>query len=710
MNEIFKSTRRDFLRLGTLAGAGLVIGIRLGRTTAAAAEGGARPLAPNAFLSIDATGQVTIWVARTELGQGVRTSLPMLVAEELDADWSLIRIVQADAHPTKYGPMTTGGSTSIRQSFLPLRKAGAAAREMLLDAAAKTWQVERATCRADNGAVLHVPTGRRLKYGELAEAAAALPVPADPPLRDPKDFRFIGRGRPRLDVPAKVDGSARFGLDLRIPGQRFAAIARSPVIGGKAKSVEDGAAKAVRGVRQVVTVPTGVAVVADSTWAAFQGRDALKVIWDEGPNATLDGAGIRRMFEEKARGEAVVGRADGDVTQALAGAARRLEAVYELPFQAHVPMEPPNCIAHVLPDRCEVWAPVQTPQWLQGQAAQSLGLKPEQVIVHVALSGGGFGRRLLFDYALEAIEVSRAAGGPVQVVWSREDDVRHSNYRPASRHHLAAGLDGEDRLGAFSHRLTGPSISNQLFGAPIQPKDFDAMEGAADFPYRLDNFRFDFVLANTPVPVTWWRSVYHSQNPFAQESFLDEVAAAAKQAPFEFRRRLLPEGSRLRRVLELAAAKAGWGKTLPAGHGRGIACQACYDSYNAQVAEVSVDQEGKLRVHRVVTAVDCGIAVNPDAVVAQMEGVVAFALSAVLKDAITLQNGRVEQGNYDDFRIIRMDEMPAVEVVLVPSTESPGGIGEVGVAALAPAVANAIFAATGRRLRRLPIRPADLRG
>ena len=701
--------RREFIQISVVAGTGLALGVQVVPAWLAA-EDKAAVFAPSQWLRIDRQGLVTVTVHRTELGQGPRTALPQIVAEELEADWQMIRIVQADAD-AKYGSMTTGGSTSIRQNWMPLRKAGAAAREMLITAAAQVWGVDRATCKAEKGAVVHVPTGRRLPYGELVEAAAKVPVPENPPLKDPKDFHLVGTAPPRIDLPDKVNGKAVFGFDTRVPGMLVAAIARCPVFGGKAKSFDAGKATAVPGVKQVVPISTGVAVLADSAWAAFQGRDALAVTWDEGPDANLDSAGIRAMFVEKSKGAAEAFRRDGDAAKALAEAVKKLEAVYEVPFVAHAPMEPQNCVAAVRPDGCEIWAPSQTPQWARRTAAQILGLPEEKVTVHVTLVGGGFGRRLMDDYVREAVEVSKAVGKPVQVVWSREDDMRHDFYRPASYHCVQAGLDAEGKLTAWSHRVVAPSITIQLFGPEARGDEpIDAVDGAADLAYQVPNILVDYAMANTAVPIGWWRSVYNSQNPFVNESFLDEIAHAAGKDPLEFRRQLLPPDSRLRGVLELAAAKAGWGSPLPKGKGRGIAAHSCFGSWVADVAEVAVDAGGRVRVERVVCAIDCGQAVNPSIIASQLDGAVAFALTAALKSEITIEKGRAKQTDFVGFPLLRLDEMPAVEVHIVPSREAPGGVGEPGVPPVAPAVANAVFAATGKRVRRMPIRPSDLLG
>jgi isoquinoline 1-oxidoreductase subunit beta len=700
-------TRRDFMQVVAVAGGGFALAVHLPLGDSLfAAEPAPVHFVPNFWLQIDSDGIVTITVHRSELGQGARTALPMIVAEELDADWSKVRITQALADD-KYGSMTTGGSTSVRTSWDRLRQAGAAAREMLVDAAATTWKVERASCQAEQGTVVHVPTGRRLGYGALAATAATLPVPEKPPLKDPRNFRILGQRLARLDVPEKVDGSAVFGMDLTLPGMLIATVARCPVFGGRVKSFDAVRARAVPGVRHVLEVPSGVAVLADTTWAAFQAREALRVEWDEGAAATLDSAAIRTTLAAKLDDAATAVRHDGDVAAALSGAAQRLDATYELPFLAHAPMEPMNCTAHVQAGAAEIWAPSQAPQWAQRAVAGALGLPLEKVIVHIPLVGGAFGRRLMFDFAVEAAQVAQAAGVPVKVVWSREDDMRHDFYRPASLHRVAAGLDATGKVVAWSHRIAAPSISAQTFPDQKQEEP-DAVDGAAQLPYDIPSVLVDYVMANTAVPVGWWRSVYNTQNAFVNECFVDEVAVAAGVDPLEFRRRSLPAGSRLRHVLELAAEKAGWGTPLPAGRFRGIACHACFGSFVAEVAEVSVSAAGETRVHRVVCAIDAGPIVNPDTIEAQVEGAIALTLGATLHGEITLANGRVQQDNFDSFPMLNASEMPAVEVHIVPSQDVQGGIGEPPLPPLAPAVCNAIFAATGKRVRRLPVRAADV--
>jgi isoquinoline 1-oxidoreductase beta subunit len=710
MRDSLNLTRRDFIKVVSVAGGGLALGFYLPAEDDARATQPSDAFTPNAWLRVDTNGDTTITVARAELGQGVRTALPMIVAEELEADWQKVRLEFALAHPDKYGDMTTGGSTSVRRSYETLRKAGATAREMLISAAAQTWEVDRSACRAEKGAVIHTPSERNLSYAQLVEKAAKLPVPANVTLKDPKDFRLLGKSLPRLDTPEKVHGSAVFGIDVKLPDMLIATVAHCPVFGGKAKSFDARAAQAIKGVRQVVEIPTGIAVVADSTYAALQGYEALAVVWDEGAHADLSSASIHAMFEQKSQSEGKPVRQEGDAVAALASAVRKLEAIYELPFLAHAPMEPMNCVAHVQSDRAEIWVPTQSPQWTQSEVAGALALPQEKVTVHSTLVGGGFGRRLMPDFAVEAAQIAKAARAPVKMMWTREEDMQHDFYRPASYHRMTAGIDGSRTVTTWRHQLVAPSISAQLSGEQEEQRRPDAVDGAAQLPYQIPNILVDYVMANTAVPVGWWRSVYNTQNAFVNECFLDEIAAAVGIDPYEFRLGLLPADSRLRGVLQLAAEKAGWRKQPAPGRGRGLACHASFGGYVAQIAEVSVEEMSRVRVHRMVCAFDCGPIVHPDLIAAQVEGAVVMALSAAMKGQITIAKGRVAESNFDDYPLLTFDEMPEVEVHILPSTATQGGVGEPGLPPVAPAVCNAIFAAIGKRIRRLPIRPEDLRG
>jgi CO/xanthine dehydrogenase Mo-binding subunit len=702
MTATSKMDRRDFIKLGAVAGGGLLIGVRIperrGRSKTLL------PFEPNVFVRVDPDNTVTIRVAKSDMGQGVRTGLPMVVADELDADWSRVRIEQADAHPTRYGRMMTVGSGSVRNgAWTPLRKAGAAAREMLVAAAAARWSVNAGECRTERNRVLHDATRRSASYGELAEAAASLPVPADPKLKDASAFRIIGTRVPLVDTPAKVTGKAVFGMDARVPGMLFGTVVHPPVFGSRVASFDAAAARAVRGVKDVFEVSQGVAVVATSTWAAFKGARALVIRWDNGPFA-LSSADIFQHFARLAEQPGLEARSAGDVKGGLASASRRLSATYEAPYLAHATMEPMNCTADVRSDRCEIWAPTQGPQNLQSAAARITGLPVDAITVHVTLLGCGWGRRSGTDYAVDAIEASKKVGSPVQLVWTREEDMQHDFYRPAAHVRLEGGLDGGGRLTTLHARVVAQPIAGGRGGNAV---DGPAVASIADTPYAIPNVLVDYVRPDVAVPVGYWRSVGPSQNAFILESFLDELAHAAGRDPVEFRLAMLGARARTRRVLEVAAEKSGWGSPLPAGRARGVALVEDTSSYVAQVAEVSL-QNGRVRVHRVTCAIDCGRVIHPGIVESQVSGAIVGGLTAALYGEITIDKGRVKQGNFNDYRMLRMGEMPEIAVHTIESNEEPGGVGEPGLPSIAPAVANALFALTGTRIRRLPIDPAQL--
>ncbi|MGH9771031.1 MAG: molybdopterin cofactor-binding domain-containing protein [Candidatus Acidiferrales bacterium] len=707
--------RRSFLKTGLAGATGLVIGFYLPgpHELFAATDATATPAALNAWIHIGTDDIVTIMIDKSEMGQGVMTSLSMLAAEELECDWKKLRAEFAPAEKAYYNPafgaQGTGGSSSIRSSYLPLLKAGAAAREMLIAAAARKWGVDKSDCRAENSVVTHAPTKRAVSYGSLAEAAAKLPVPANVPLKDPKDFRIVGKSVKRLDSAVKTDGSAGFGIDTRLPGMLYATVVRCPVFGGKPASFDATKAKAIPGVRDVIQISSGVAVVADNTWTAFQGRKATEIKWNEGTNASVSTDSISTLFAERAdQPGAAVARKEGDAAKGLASGARKIDAIYQVPFMAHATMEPMNCTAHVQANRCDVWVPTQGQTSSQNEAAKITGLKPESVFIHTTYLGGGFGRRGETDFVADAVEISKTMGAPVKVTWTREEDTQHDFYRPASYSRFSAALDANGNPIAWTNRIVSPSIFLRIRGSVKDNLDGTSVEGAADLPYSIPNILVDYQLTETGIPVGFWRSVGDSQNGFFVESFMDELAAAAQKDPYEFRRNLLAKELRHRGVLDLAAKKAGWGTPLPKDRYRGIAVLSAYRSYVSEVVELSVNRkDGTFKVHRVVCAVDCGRNVNPDTIVAQMQSGIVYGLSA-LKGEITINRGRVEQANFNTYPVLRMDEMPLIEVYIVPSDEAPTGIGEPAVPVLAPAVCNAIFAATGKRIRRMPIRAEDL--
>ena len=707
-------SRRRFLKTS----AGFVIGFTIlpnGRLSALQdAPGAPAPLPPpNAFLRIGEDETVTVLLAHSEMGQGIWTTLPMMVAEELGCDWSKIRVETAPAAPvyahTAYGVQMTGGSSSTWSEFDRYRQVGAMAREMLVATAAAQWKVAPADCRVESGFV--VSGSHRASFGSLAKAAQAQKPPGSVKLKDRKDWKILGKPTRRLDSPQKVTGTAQFGIDVQMPGMKTALVARPPVFGGKVKSFRDEKAKAVPGVRVVVQVPSGVAVVADHFWAARLGREALEIDWDLGAGALLETPKMKEEYRSLSATGGSKAAAAGDVGAALASAKTKVEADYEFPFLAHATMEPLNCSVQIGPDSCDVWTGTQFQSGEQATAAKITGLKPEQVRVHTTFLGGGFGRRAspASDFVAEAVHVAKAAGMPVKVVWTREDDMRGGYYRPMFAHRVSVGLGEDGTPTAWRQQIVGQSI---MEGTPFATEikdgiDGSSVEGVADSPYVLATPHHFVGLHSpkSPVPVLWWRSVGHTHTAFVMETMVDALAKAAGQDPLVYRRGLLKASPRHLGALELACAKAGWATPPPAGRFRGMAVHQSFESYVAQVAEVSVDK-GKIRVHRVVCAIDCGVCINPAGVTAQVASAIVYGLSAALYGEITLKNGRVQQGNFDDYPILSMHEMPKVEVHIVDSGEKSGGVGEPGLPPIAPAVANAVFAATGKRLRQLPLKLA----
>jgi isoquinoline 1-oxidoreductase subunit beta len=707
------TSRRDFLRTTAVATGGLVLAFTVpgARRFVEGQPGPATPFAPNAFLRVAEDDSVTILLSHSEMGQGIWTGLSMLVAEELDADWSKVRVEHAPAAPvyahTAFGMQMTGGSTSTWSEFDRYRQAGATARSMLVAAAAARFGVPVSDCRTENGAV--IAGTRRARYGELATAAARLPVPATVPLKDAKDWKLIGKPTRRLDSPEKTSGRAQFGMDVQFPGLLTAVVARAPAFGGTVKSFDAAKALAVPGVRKVVRVPSGVAVVADHFWAAKAGREALTIEWLPPSGVPLDSTGLRAQFRELAGTKGIPAVSRGDPSAAITSAARILEAEYAVPYLAHAPMEPLNCTVRIGRGKCEIWTGTQFQTLDQQLAARITGLRQDQVEIRTTFLGGGFGRRAnpTSDFVVEAVHVAKAAAAPVKTVWTREDDVRGGYYRPAFLHRARIGVGADGVPLAWEHVLVGQSI---LAGTPFEPVlvrngiDSTSVEGTADSPYLKDlpHVRVDLHSPRTAIPVLWLRSVGHTHTAFVMESLIDELAKSAGKDPVEYRRALLKAHPRHLAVLNLAAEKAGWGKAPAAGRALGVAVHESFGSWVAQVAEVSAEAN-RIRVHRVVCAVDCGVAVNPETIAAQMESGIVFGLSAALHGNLHLESGGVRESNYHDYRVLRMNEMPVVEVHIVPSTEKPGGIGEVGVPPAAPAVANAVAALTGQRLRELPL-------
>jgi isoquinoline 1-oxidoreductase beta subunit len=713
-------SRRGFIKTGAALGGGLVLGwygARLGANNATSVLADEKDFAVNAFVHIAPDDTVTIIAAHSEMGQGVYTSLPMLLNEELEADWRKIRVEAAPVDAAYNHPVfqiqMTGGSTTTAAEWERYRKMGAVARVMLVEAAAQDWKVDPASCEVHEGVVMHRATNKRASYGSLAAAASKLTAPADVPLKDPKTFTLIGKPTRRLDTPSKTNGSAKFGLDVYVPGMLTAVIARPPVFGARVKSVDSAETMKVAGVKAVEQVPSGVAVIATGFWPAKAGRDKLNVEWDLGPNAEMSTEQLLRDFSKTGKTPGTLAKKTGDPAAALQSTAKTITAEYDVPYLAHAMMEPLNCVVDLRADSCEIWTGTQFETVDRAAAAKVAGLAPDKVRIHTTLLGGGFGRRAnpASDFVVEAVHVAKAAKAPVKVVWTREDDTKGGWYRPMWHDQFAAGLDANGEPIVWTHTIVGQSIMTGTLFESFGVKngvDSASVEGAADIIYGFPNIQVDLHTPKLDVPVQWWRSVGHSHTGFSVEAFFDEVAHAGGKDPYELRRKLLVNQPRMLAVLDLAAKQAGWGSKLPAGVGRGIAAHFSFDSYVAQVVEASVAKSGEVRVHRVVCAVDCGRVINPDTVKAQMEGGIIFGLTAALKTEITFKNGRVEQSNFNDYPMVRIFEAPEIEVHIVPSTEKPTGVGEPGVPPVAPALTNAIFAVTGKRIRRLPIRSSDL--
>jgi isoquinoline 1-oxidoreductase subunit beta len=701
------ASRRSLLKA---AGGGLLLGLRLPGLARAAASAPDADFVPNAFMRIAPYGAITLIMPDTEVGQGIYTSSAMLMGEELEVGLDQIQVQAAPPDITKYmNPIlydqATGGSTSTRADWKRLRQAAAAARVMLVTAAAQRWGVDRASCRVERGVVHHDGSGRSLSYGELASDASGLPVPKDVPLKKPSEFRLIGTNARRLDTPAKVNGSAVYGIDIIVPGMRFGTLAITPVKGGKLTDIDEAAARRVPGVHDIIRAgDQAVAVIGDHMWAAKQGLEALNPVWDSGPNGGVTTASLIASMDRASQRTGVIAKQKGDATAAINGAATKLSAVYQLPFLSHSPMEPLNCTLHVQPDRAEIWVGTQVPVRAQKAVMAATGLPAGKVTVNNQLMGGAFGRRLDIDSIEVAAAIARQVSYPVKLVWTREEDLRHDYYRPYYYDRVAAGLDAGGKLIGRTHRVTGSSIYARW--APYAFKnglDEDAIECTTETPYDVPAEFVDYVRHEPDgMNTSWWRGVGPTHNLFVVESFIDELAQAAKQDPVTFRRTMLRNNPRALAVLNLAAEKSGWGTPLPAGTGRGISLQFAFGTYLSCVLEVEVPPSGEIILHRAVVAVDCGMTVNPNTVQAQIEGGLILGLGAAMYNEITLTDGAVDQSNFHDYRALRMNEAPKIEIHQIRNSEEPGGIGEAGTAAAAPVLGNAIFAATGKRLRRLP--------
>lgn len=699
-------SRRNVLR-GGMAG-GLLLAFHLPvREAAAESAAGSASFAPNAFIRIDKAGQTTLVIPQVEMGQGIYTALAMVLAEELGADFTRLTIEHAPPNDKLYGNpifglQATGNSNSVRAFWKPLRTAAASARARLVQAAASQWQVDPSTCETLNSEVIHAASGRRLPYAELADAASEVPAPKDVPLKNPDDFRLIGKPLKRLDTPDKVNGKAVYGIDAMLPGMKFATLAQSPVFGGKVAKVDDRAARNIAGVRQVVVLDDLVAVIGDHMWAAKSGLEALDITWDEGPNANVSSESIWQHLRAASAKDGVVAKSVGDIAKGLA-TGEKIDASYEVPFLAHATMEPMNCTVHVRPDACDIWVGTQIMTRVQSEAAKAAGVPVDKVTVHQHLLGGGFGRRLEPDMVVAAVRIGKQAGGPVKVVWTREEDIQHDIYRPVYRDVISATLS-DGKIAGFKYRIAGSSImARWLPPAFSNGIDGDGVDSAVDTPYNIPNFQVEYVRVEPPVPTGFWRGVGPNNNVFAIECFMDELARKAGKDPVMFRREMLDKTPRMQAALDLVAKKSNWGEPLPARVGRGVSIQPTFETSIATVVEAEVDSQGEIHLRRINVAVDCGIVVNPDTIVAQLQGGIVFGLTAALYGEITIKKGRVEQSNFHDYRMLRIDQVPRIDVHVIRNGEAPGGIGETGVIGGPPALRNAIYAATGVALRRLPI-------
>ncbi len=702
-------TRRDFLKSSATAASGLMLGMYLPGVVSDALAAGTI-YTPNAWVHIADDNTITLISARSEMGQGVYTSMPMLIAEELHVDLAKVKVSIAPPNAVYVnallGAQITGGSTSVRDGWEKLRIGGAQVRTMLITAAADKWGVAAADCHAKDG-VVYGPKGKKATYGKLAEAASKLPVPKDVALKDPKDFVIVGKATKRLDTPHKVNGTTEYGIDVKLPGMVYATLAQSPVIGGKVVSFDASKAKGMKGVIDVVQIPDGVAVVADSYWHAKKARDTLSITWDAGPGGSIDNASMMQGIRDAAGKEKIINiKTSGDAAGAIAGAAKNVKAEYQSQLLAHATMEPMNFTADFHDGKCLLVGPTQFQQGAQGATAAALGIKPEDITLKTTFLGGGFGRRLELDFIVQAAQISKAVGKPVKLLWTREDDTTHDFYRPMALHRMEAGLDATGKPVGMTFQITSQSVTQRAFGLPKDTLD-PFMAEASVAPYDIANMKHDLVIHDAGLRVGYWRSVSHALNAFANESFADELAVAGGKDPYAYRLALLDKQPRMANVLKLAAEKAGWGTPAPAGHFRGISLMEGYDTSMAQVAEISL-KDGEIHVHRVTVAADLGHMVNPDTVEAQIQSSVVFGLSSTLFDEITLEKGVVQQTNFNNYPVLRMSQTPKIDVILVQSTEKPGGIGEPATALVAPAVANALFAATGKRLRKLPLTPANI--